>query len=328
MYAFSRFVFAIALLVTHTAGYGQSTQHPNDDVRITILSTMLADAIPGQSYSSIGEWGFAALVEVAGRKYLYDTGYHPDVVATNVEKLGIDLTDVETVILSHNHGDHIGGLLTLREKFRSSHPDALSQVHAGEGFTARRGSDPESLQPSLAAETVARFLATGGNVTMHSKPVSLAPGVWLTGPVSRVHDERNWSSSGLVVWQDEVVEDFIPEDTSMVIETSRGLVIVSGCGHAGIINIVDHSLELTGATTVYGAIGGFHLFNAGLETIRWISDNLERADLEYFVGAHCTGIEATYAIRKSMDYRRNQSVVGAVGQQFTLDGISAGLIAR
>ena len=328
MYRFSRFVFAITLLVMHTAGHAQTTQHPNDDVRITILSTMLADAIPGQPYSSIGEWGFAALVEVAGRKYLYDTGYHPDVVATNVEKLGIDLTDVETVILSHNHGDHIGGLLALRNKVKDSHPESLSEVHAGAGFTARRGSDAASLELPPSAETAAQFLSTGGNVIMHSKPVSLAPGVWLTGPVPRVHDERNWSTSGLVDWQDEVVEDFIPEDMAMVIETSRGLVIVSGCGHAGIINIVDHSLALTGATTVFGAIGGFHLFNADLETIRWTSDNLERAGLEYFVGAHCTGVEATYAIRKSMDYTRNQSVVGAVGQQFTLDGIDAGLIAR
>ena len=64
----------------------------NDDLSITILSTMLADAAAGDSYSTIGEWGFAALVEVGGRKYLYDTGYHPDMVATNAAKLGIDLS--------------------------------------------------------------------------------------------------------------------------------------------------------------------------------------------------------------------------------------------
>lgn len=325
---FGKIVLATTLLAVHAIGYAQTTQHPNDDVRITILSTMLADAIPGESYSSIGEWGFAALVEVAGKKYLYDTGFHPDVVATNVEKLGVDLTDVEIVILSHNHGDHIGGLLTLRNAVKNGHPTALSQVHVGEGFAARRGTDAASLQPTQAAETIAEFLATGGNVTIHTQPVNLAPGVWLTGPVPRVHDERNWSTSGLVDWRDEAVEDFIPEDMAMVIETSAGLVILSGCGHAGIINTVDHSLALTGAKTVFGAVGGFHLFNAGLETIRWTSDNLERAGLEYFVGAHCTGVEATYAIRKSMDYRRSQSVVGAVGQQFTLDGIAAGWIAR
>lgn len=320
--------FAIALLALHAISHAQTVSHPNDDVRITILSTMLADAIPAESFSSIGEWGFAALVEVAGKKYLYDTGFHPDVVATNVEKLGIDLSDVETVILSHNHADHIGGLLTLRNNTKDSHPEALSQVHVGKGFAARRGTDAASLQHTQAADVATEFLQTGGNVTFHNTSVSLAPGVWLTGPVPRVHDEQNWSTRGLVDWQDEVVEDFIPEDIAMVIETSRGLVIISGCGHAGIINIMDHSLALTGAKTVFGAVGGFHLFSAGLERIRWTSDNLQRVGLEYFVGAHCTGVEATYAIRKSMDYRRNQSVVGAVGQTFTLDGISAGWIAR
>jgi 7,8-dihydropterin-6-yl-methyl-4-(beta-D-ribofuranosyl)aminobenzene 5'-phosphate synthase len=306
----------------------EAADNVNDDLSITILSTMLADAAAGDAYSTIGEWGFAALVDVGGRKYLYDTGYHTDVVATNAAKLGIDLSDVDTVILSHNHGDHIGGLLPLREALRADAPDALSHLHVGDGFAASRGTDPEALEPTRATDTVARFLQSGGQVTVHRVPASLAPGVWLTGPVPRRHDERNWSGSGLVRIENEVVEDTIPEDMAMVIETSRGLVILSGCGHAGIINIVDHALDFTDGQSVLATVGGFHLLAAGRQDILWTAANLERAGVEHFVGAHCTGIEATYAIKSVMDFPRSDAVVGAVGQRFTLDGIAAGIIAR
>ena len=249
----------------------------NDDLKITILSTMLADAAGTDAYSTLGEWGFAALVEVGGGQYLYDTGYHPDVVASNAASLGIDLSSVTTVILSHNHRDHTGGLLTLRESLSNSNAGALSHLHVGDGFAARRGSSADAVAPTQATETLGRFLETDGRVTVHRIPAALAPGVWLTGPVPRRHDERNWSGSGLVNLDNEIVEDNIPEDMAMVIETSRGLVILSGCGHAGIINIIDHAMEFTGSDSVLAAVGGFHLLAAGRQDLVWTAANLERA---------------------------------------------------
>src|SRR5262245_45892113 len=80
--------------------------HPAKQLKITILATMLAE-------KGIGEWGFAALVEVDGKKILFDTGARPDTVSKNAPKLSLDLGDVDQVVLSHHHGDHTGGLLTL-----------------------------------------------------------------------------------------------------------------------------------------------------------------------------------------------------------------------
>lgn len=92
-------------------------------LKITLLSTMLADG------RELGEWGFAALVEVDGRRILFDTGTHPDLVLNNARSLGIDLTSISDVVLSHHHPDHVGGLLTLREAVRSKTPAALARVH-------------------------------------------------------------------------------------------------------------------------------------------------------------------------------------------------------
>src|SRR6185503_12886225 len=94
---------------------------------IKILSTMLAD-------QGFGEWGFAALVEVDGRKILFDTGAHEDTVQRNLRELKVDLSDVELVVLSHNHDDHTTGLMTLRKQFAAVNPKALATAYAGTGL--------------------------------------------------------------------------------------------------------------------------------------------------------------------------------------------------
>src|SRR5207244_12541809 len=96
-----------------------SGQHRARSVRVTVRSTMLASR-------GIGEWGFAALVEVDGRRILFDTGARPDTVLMNAREMGIDLSGVTDVILSHHHGDHTGGLITLRRAMAERNPQALS----------------------------------------------------------------------------------------------------------------------------------------------------------------------------------------------------------
>lgn len=100
-------------------------------IKVTMLSTMLADLV------GIGEWGFAALVEADGYKVLFDTGARPETVLRNAEELGIDLSQVTDVILSHNHDDHIGGLLKLRQTLQAKNPAALSRAHAATGICRR-----------------------------------------------------------------------------------------------------------------------------------------------------------------------------------------------
>jgi 7,8-dihydropterin-6-yl-methyl-4-(beta-D-ribofuranosyl)aminobenzene 5'-phosphate synthase len=148
--------------------------------------------------------------------------------------------------------------------------------------------------------------------------VELVPGVWLTGPVPRAHPERNWSGKGQVQTPQGAVEDTIPEDQSLVIDTDQGLVIVSGCGHAGIINTLEFAQKQVRAAPIHAAIGGFHLFRADEQTLAWTGRKLRELKLGNLMGAHCTGIEAVFRLRELAGLQRRTCVVGAVGASFEL----------
>lgn len=319
------FRIALMLLVLAAVAAGQSpAPGPHAQVKtlkITILSTMLADA-------GMGEWGFAALVESDGHRVLVDTGARPETVLANARELQVDLGDVEQVILTHNHDDHVGGLLTLRREFMKRNPKALSVTHVGKGiFYSRPEPDGSEGNPMIALRGA--YESAGGRFVEHDQPVELFPGAWLTGPVPRTYPEHNWSVKGKVKTPGGLVEDTIPEDQSLILNTPKGLVMVTGCGHAGVINILTFAEKEFPQTPVYAVIGGLHLFPATDQQIDWTADKLKGFGLSYLVGAHCTGIESVYRIRQDLGLPRQSAAVGAVGATFVLgEGIHPGLLAQ
>jgi 7,8-dihydropterin-6-yl-methyl-4-(beta-D-ribofuranosyl)aminobenzene 5'-phosphate synthase len=290
-------------------------------LKVTVLSTMLAD-------EGIGEWGFSAWIEVDGHRILFDTGARPDTVIQNAETLGIDLGGARDVVLSHHHGDHTGGLQTLRKAVARRTPAALSQVHVGRGiFYPRPSAGGGESNPMIAVRAAVQ--AGGGAFLEHDGPVQLFPGVWLTGPIPRRYPERNWSGSGRVRTPEGLVEDSVPEDQALVIDTDRGLVVIAGCAHAGIINTLEDARRVVRDAPIHAALGGFHLFQADERTLDWTADRLRGLNLAQLLGAHCTGLEAVYGLRRRLGLSRAACVVGAVGATFQLnEGIDPGRIAR
>ncbi|WP_277280396.1 MBL fold metallo-hydrolase [Novosphingobium cyanobacteriorum] len=287
-------------------------------VKVTTLSTMLAD-------EGLGEWGYSALVEVDGRKVLFDSGANPDVVLHNARAMGIDLSDVEDVIISHFHDDHTGGLMTLRKALMAKNPKSLSRLHVGEGIFAPRfekDGKPANTFPMLADA----FRASGGQVIVHAVPTEIVPGAWLTGPVPRHHAETNWNPGLMMDEGGKRVADYLPEDSSLVMPTAQGSVIVTGCGHAGIMNIADAAQAMTGNEPLLAVIGGVHLFAKPDAVLVETAARLK--GLRYLLGGHCTGIEATVRLRELLALDRHTAVVAAVGSRFVLGkGIDAGMIA-
>lgn len=291
-------------------------------LKIQILSTMLAD-------DGIGEWGFSALVEADGRRLLFDTGARPRTVLENAAELKVDLTHVPEVVLSHNHSDHTGGLLTLRRDLQSRDAAALARVHVGRGLFWSRPSADGASESNLPLKTRADYAAAGITFVEHDGPQEILPGVWLTGPVPRVHPERNFGPARQVRTPDGLVEDTIPEDQSLVVDTDRGLVILAGCGHAGIVNTVEYARKIARPAPIHAIVGGLHLYALDDERLNWTADQLKGAGLENLLGAHCTGIEAVYRIRQRAGLDRKRAVVGAVGSSFVLgEGIDARDLAR
>ena len=169
--------------------------------------------LAGNPGGGIGEWGFAALLEVDGRRLLVDTGARQETLLKNASELGIDLSDVTDVVLTHNHSDHTGGLIALRGELARQNPRAISRAHVGSGIFAPRpngnGSEGNGLLPLKPT-----FEGLGGVFVEHASAVELLPGVWLTGPVPRPHPERNWSGVGQVKTATGIAEDTISEDMS------------------------------------------------------------------------------------------------------------------
>ena len=291
-------------------------------LRIQVLSTMLADA-------GIGEWGFAALIEADGKQILFDTGFRPETVLQNAKELGINLAEVREVILSHNHDDHTGGLLTLRRELRKQNPQALSIAHVGRGIFWKRQGGNSNPGGDWMTRVKGDYEAMGGRFVEYTEPKELLPGVWLTGPVPRVHPERNWSGAGKVEAPSGWTEDHLPEDQSLVIDTEQGLVVVSGCGHAGIINTLEYARQKVRNAPIHLALGGFHLFAANDEKLDWTAGKLKEFGLQQFLGGHCTGIEAVYRLRDRTGLNRQTAMVAAVGASFTLGkGIDPRSLAR
>jgi 7,8-dihydropterin-6-yl-methyl-4-(beta-D-ribofuranosyl)aminobenzene 5'-phosphate synthase len=252
-------------------------------LRIVLLSTMLAD-------EGIGEWGFAALVEADGRRLLFDTGARPRTVLDNARELGIELGDVEEVVLSHNHSDHTGGLLTLRRELSAGGKPALGRAHVARGtFWSRPGAKGEETNNALKIRSA--YEAAGGSFVVHEGPAELLPGVWLTGPVPRLHPERNWSAVGRVLSPAGAVEDTIPEDQSLVFDTHPGLVLLSGCGHAGVVNTAVYARKVVREAPLHALVGGLHLFPLDDERLDWTAARLREMGAQSLLGAHCTGLE-------------------------------------
>jgi 7,8-dihydropterin-6-yl-methyl-4-(beta-D-ribofuranosyl)aminobenzene 5'-phosphate synthase len=302
----------------------QQGRHLAHALKITVLVTNLG----GDPRAGAGEWGYSALVEVDGRKILYDTGASPDMALRNAAALHIDLSDVEDVVLSHNHWDHVGGLMTLRQEFAKGNPRAMSRAHVGAGIFEPRlnaaGEDENGLRLIKA-----QYLASGGAFVIHERPAELLPGVWFSGPVPRPSPERNWNPGLSLLTAAGKIDDNVPEDSALLIDTDQGVVILTGCGHAGIVNIAEYARSRLGNKPIVAVVGGLHLFAASDQTLAWTGAKLREYRTENILAGHCTGIEATYRLREAAGLSRKTAVVSATGSSFTLGrGIDALRLAQ
>ena len=301
------------VLVAACFFYGSSSCQTALKVKISIISTMMAD------FRGVGEWGFSALVEVDSTKILFDTGGRDGIVRDNASELGIDLSGIRQLVLSHNHIDHTGGLVSLRDKFSAA--DGLSVTYIGKDFFLREAV-PVGMHK--ATDSLA-YAKSGGRFMVVDGFTEISPSIYLTGPVPRKYPEKNYPKGKTLHTNAGTVEDNVPEDITMVIKTTKGLIMLSGCGHAGIVNTMEYVQQKFPGEKIVAAVGGFHLLDTEDEKLAWTAAKIKEAGVQYLIGAHCTGVNAVYKLRETTGLSKNQCVVGTVGSSFSLDkGIALG----
>lgn len=241
--------------------------------------TVLNDNAPGDVCAS--EHGLSYIVE-ADKKILFDTGAS-DLFLKNAALLDIDLNELDTVVLSHGHWDHGNGLQHLKNKTLITHPDSFQKKY--------RNKDRSYIGlPISLAEAKNRF-----ELILSKKPYRISEQIFFLGEIPRLNDFEAKTSSFVL---DDGTEDFVLDDSAIAVKTQKGLVVVSGCAHSGICNIIDYAIKQTGEKTIYGVIGGFHLKKNDAQTQKTI-EYLKRLNIKAIYPSHCTALPALAAFHQT-----------------------------
>ena len=311
----------IALLYACAPLAAGATPYVNQNVEITVLSTNLAE-LHGR-----GEWGWSALIKSDGRCVLFDTGNHPDTVLANAEVLGVDLSCITDVVLSHHHADHSGGVLSIYAAI-GGEKDRFARVHVAQGYFLERPRDDGS-EGNIMIAARKELETKGVKFNIYDAATEILPGMWATGPIERVHPEKNYPTFFNVKTDAGIEVDWIPESQGLAILTEEGFVVVLGCGHAGVVNTLTHVQNVIDRKPIAAVMGGFHLFNANQETLDWVGERLAEIAPKHVMGAHCTGVQPLYEIRKGANMNRKHAVIGSVGATYKSgEGFTPGMLAR
>ena len=261
------------------------------DAKIVTLSENTA----GMDLGLLGEHGLSIYVETPGFSLLFDTGQTVS-AAHNAEVLGIDLKGVP-IALSHGHVDHTGGLKSVLGKTGPTevfcHPDVFAQKYALKDGKLIDIGLPKT-RPDLER--------MGSSFKISRKPRQLSEGVWLTGEVPRRTDFEQAEDYLLV--RDPVQRvDPLLDDQALVLDLNRGLLVVLGCAHGGVVNTIEQARKITGKSRVLGVIGGTHLGfgSTDMNRLERTIEALKHYELEILGVSHCTGIAA--AARLATEFR-------------------------
>ncbi len=277
----------------------------NGEVSITVLVDD-AEGAPGLC----AEHGLALWIETGGRRILFDTG-QSGCCTRNAEKLGIDLGTADTLVVSHGHYDHAGGV----PRFLAMNSSASMYCHPGISAPRySRRSDGAMRPVGISAETAAALDRAADRVRWVTGPVWVSERIGITGPVPRASSFEDTGGAFFLDPQAQRV-DQLEDDLSMWFVTAEGLVVVTGCCHSGIVNTLLYVERIAGPTPVCAVIGGFHLINASEERIgRTVAAVNGMGALRRLVPCHCTGEMAVGWMEKEC---RAAVVRGCVGMVVT-----------
>jgi len=311
---------------------------------VTVLVDNQADLILGSTDTVmryvkeplLAEHGFAALIDLNGGevRILWDAGISRVALLENMRRMKIDPASIHKIVLSHGHADHTASVsevlraMDLRPKPKEWEAGVPSEemhrwvegqrvpliVHPAafrERWVVRKNGTkygPFLPPPHEEWETM------GAELVLSEGPYELGPGCWSTGYIPRMSFEQSGTSIVFCLEGDELKPDDVEEDQAITINIrGKGLVVVSGCAHAGIVNTVNYAKKISGVEEVWSVLGGFHLAEAKDEAIDRTIAEMKAYRLTMVVPSHCTGFKATCEFARQMP---REFVVGAVGTTY------------
>ncbi|NHI90056.1 MAG: MBL fold metallo-hydrolase [Candidatus Thorarchaeota archaeon] len=260
-----------------------------------------------QARRAIGEAGFAALVtirydDMSEFQFLFDTAGGTPALEHNVgvmkEQINRDLSEIELIVLSHGHWDHVAGLLKVLDITGKPvrvlcHPDAL--LH--KIFTEKSGKTHEI---GIHQYYTVSELESRTKIIRATEPYKIADGIMTTGVVPRKNSFEKLTGNLLKITTEregKMVPDLIEDDLSVVFHMKDGKVVVlTGCCHSGVVNTVEHAAHLTGSSSITSIVGGLHLLDASKERLSFTVESLRQYPLSTIGACHCTGLRGRAAL--------------------------------
>ena len=255
------------------------------------------------------EHGLSMWIEVEGRRILFDTGAGSK-FQSNARKLGIDVYTADHLILSHGHYDHTGGVGSFLQHSRQSHvychPGAIHPRYA-----VRNGSGTSIQMPHESLAALDKLSAE--RLHWVQGPLHLDEHIGLTGHIPR---KTSFESPGGPFYFDPAGQrpDPIDDDMALWIRTRKGLVVVTGCCHAGVINTLDYVFRLNNGMKICALIGGFHLMGARPLRLDLTMQALSAFGIDLLVPCHCTGQAAVEILKKTFEMRVSPGAAGKLLQ--------------
>ncbi len=246
--------------------------------RITVL---VEDSPPREGLQA--EHGLSLWIEADGMRILFDAG-QTGLFIENAERLGIDLSAADAVVLSHGHYDHSGGLALLPDRaFKRifMHPGAMKPHY-------RRMDAPPHKSIGLPDASMALLKRLRERVVFTPGPTRVSENIGITGEIPRIIDFEN-AATPYYADPECSTPDYFADDQAMWIRTDKGVVIVFGCAHAGVLNTLHFISSELKTDSLRAVIGGLHLASAGPERIQKTAEALEKHHPEFIAVGHCTG---------------------------------------
>ena len=281
----------------------------------TLKIAVVAEDSAAYDSALLGQHGISLLLTAnAGpgeKNILVDVAQNPQALLANFEKMAIAPACIDAIVLTHCHYDHTRGLTRILEAIDRddvpviAHPDLFRLNFVQTPFLRHVGVMPGDLQPQIED--------AGGVLFLTSDPLQIMPGLMTTGEVERTTDFEDPGIDLYTIENGRVKTDAMPDDISLVANLEgSGLVVVTGCCHAGIVNVLAHARRIAGVEKIGGLIGGLHLVAASDDRIEKTVDGIRAVDPDWVYAGHCTGFRAQAALYSALKSRFTPLQTGMV----------------